>query len=483
MDIDLKGKAPKVQTLEEAKKVIKALWDIVRQKDENKNTNSKNSSLPPSKDNSSKNKSNVRRTEQRRKNPKNRGGQPGHTKHERSLLPATEVDEIIGCVPVKSCQCGGEIIKDSKVKRRHQQYEFPVIKPFVTEYQIYGGTCACCNKKHTGKLPEGVSWSMLGPRATAMTAHLSGTYRISKQNIVNMYQDVFSFTISTGMVCKAEKTVSKALENPVEEAKQFIQSAENVSVNADETGFKEKGKKMWAWIAITCHIAVFIIRKSRGRKVAQELLGANFNGILCSDRYSAYQWIPADQRQICWAHLDRDFRKISERRGTSREIGLDLLDQTDKLFHYWHKFREGIIDRKTLKRKTRPIKTFIEGLLRRGRYSKNKKTAGTCRNILLYKPALWRFIETVGIEPTNNLAEQMIRTLAIWRKTSFGTQSQAGTRYMERIMTVVATCKLQKKNILYYLTDAVKSYAYKTKPPSLLINVIEQQKPELQLAA
>lgn len=83
------------------------------------------------------------------------------------------------------------------------------------------------------------------------------------------------------MVCKAEKTVSKSLENPVEEAKQFIQSAENVAVNADETGFKEKGKKMWAWIAITCHIAVFIIRKSRGKKVAQELLGVQFKGILC----------------------------------------------------------------------------------------------------------------------------------------------------------------------------------------------------------
>lgn len=138
------------------------------------------------------------------------------------------------------------------------------------------------------------------------------------------------------MVCKAEKTVSKSLENPVEEAKQFIQSAENVAVNADETGFKEKGKKMWAWIAITCHIAVFIIRKSRGKKVAQELLGVQFKGILCSDRYSAYQWIPANQRQICWAHLDRDFRKISERSGTSGAIGRDLLDQTDKLFHYWH---------------------------------------------------------------------------------------------------------------------------------------------------
>ena len=225
-----------------------------------------------------------------------------------------------------------------------------------------------------GKLSEGVSWSMLGPRATAMTAHLSGTYRISKQNIVNMYQDIFNFSLSAGMVCKAEKTVSKSLEIPAEEAKQFVQSTDNVSVNADETGFKEKGKKMWAWIAITCQISVFIIRKNRAKKVAQELLGANFKGTLCSDRYSVYQWISSHQHQICWAHLDRDFRKISERSGTSRGIGLDLLEQTDKLFHYWHQFKAGVIDCKTLKRKTRPIRTFIEGLLRRGRVSRNKKS-------------------------------------------------------------------------------------------------------------
>ena len=218
MDIDLKGKAPKVQTLEEAQKVIKALWELLRQKEENKNTNSKNSSLPPSSDKSSKNKSNVRRIEQRKRNPKKRGGQPGHQKHERRLLPESEIDKVISCSPNNNCHCGGKIINNPYIKGRHQQYEFPVITPFVTEYQIYTGKCDCCHKKQTGKLPAGVSWSILGARATAMTAHLSGTYRISKKNIVNMYQDIFNFTISTGMVCKAEKTVSKSLENPVEQA-------------------------------------------------------------------------------------------------------------------------------------------------------------------------------------------------------------------------------------------------------------------------
>ena len=163
--------------------------------------------------------------------------------------------------------------------------------------------------------------------------------------------------------------------------------------NADETGFKEQGRGMWAWIGIACFVAVFIIRKGRTKKVAQELLGINFKGILCSGRYSAYQWVPTEKRQICWAHLERDFQKISERTGVSQIIGTALLEQTNQLFHHWHQFKEEIITRNTLKRKTKSIRVFIENLLKRGRRSKNKKTAGTCQNILSYRCALWRFLK------------------------------------------------------------------------------------------
>ena len=365
------------------------------------------------------------------------------------------------------CLCGLVILR-SEIHNRHQQYEFPIIRPIVTEYQIYDGTCNQCNKNHIGKLPHGVSWSMLGPRATAMTANLSGTYRISKQNIVGIYHDIFDFTLSIGMVCKAEKTVSHALAVPVNQAKHFIRSVDAAGVNSDETGFKEKGKPMWAWIAASCLVAVFMIRSGRDKQAAKELLGKNFKGILCSDRYSAYQWIPNEYRQICWAHLDRDFRKISERSGSSSIIGTDLLTQTNHLFHFWHQFKNGNINREILQKKTKLIRVLIEGLLRQGKRSKNNKTSGTCRNILSYGPALWHFLETDNIEPTNNLAERLLRTIAIWRKTSFGTQSKAGSLYMERIMTVVATCKLQGRNILDYLTQAVKAHIENSGIPSLL---------------
>lgn len=468
MDINLKGKAPKATTLEEANEIIKALWDVIQKLTERLEINSKNSSLSPSKDRSSKNKSNIKRNEARKKNRRKRGGQPGHKKHERMLLPPEKVDHIVRCCPDNQCGCGGHVIVNAAIHHRHQQHEFPVIRPIVTEYQIFHGTCAQCSRELSGKLPQGVSWSMLGPRATAMTANLSGTYRISKQNIAGIYRDIFDFSLSVGMICKAEKTVSAAIALPVMEARHFIRSADNVAVHSDETGFREKGKSMWAWIAISGLVAVFIIRHSRNKKIAKELLGENFRGILCSDRYSAYQWIPNESRQICWAHLERDFRKISERAGSSATIGSDLLAQTNNLFHYWHEYKDGTIDRDALKKKTEPVKNRIEKLLQQGRLSRNKKTSGTCRNILSYGPAMWRFLETDGIEPTNNLAERLIRTIAIWRKTSFGTQSKKGSTYMERIMSVVATCKLQGKNILEYLTLAVKNHIEKADYPSLL---------------
>lgn len=483
MDINLKGKAPKANTLDEANEIIKALWSVIQKLSERLETNSKNSSLSPSKDRSSKNKSNIKRNEERRKNPKKSGGQPGHKKHERTLIPLDKVDHVVQCCPNDKCLCGGQLLLNREVYRRHQQYEFPIIRPIVTEYQIYSGLCNQCDKKQQGKLPSGVSFSMLGPRATAMTANLSGAYRISKQNIVNMYRDIFDFNVSVGMVCKAEKTVSRALSLPVNQAKHFIRSADQVSVNSDETGFKEKGKNMWAWIAVSCLVAVFIIRGGRSKKIAKSLLGKNFRGILCSDRYSAYQWVPNERRQICWAHMERDFRKISERTGSSGIIGTELLVQTHNLFHFWHLFKDGHINRDLLKKKTRAIRIFVEGLLRQGIRSKNKKTSGSCRNILSYGPALWHFLEIDGIEPTNNLAERLIRTIAIWRKTSFGTQSKAGSLYMERVMTVVATCKLQGKNILNYLTCAVKSYIEKTAFPSLLPNISVSFNKTLAVAA
>jgi transposase len=306
---------------------------------------------------------------------------------------------------------------------------------------------------------------MLGPVAMAKVAALTGDYRMSKRNITFLFEDFYGLKISVGTVSNTEKRVSEALKAPVEEAKAFI--PQQPVVNADETSHAEKGKKMWTWVTVAVLVAVFSIRPSRGAKVIKELLGEAFKGILCTDRWSGYSWMATIFRQLCWAHLNRDFKKISERSGKSGKIGDELLLCVRRMFHYWHKFKDGTLSRENFKNIMRPIRKRIEALLLEGAFCGNKKTAGMCKKILKVKEALWTFLEIDNVEPTNNIAEQVIRRIVIWRKTSFGTQSKRGTLYLERVMTVVASCKLQSRNVLNFITEAIQAHLSKTQAPSL----------------
>lgn len=225
---------------------------------------------------------------------------------------------------------------------------------------------------------------------------------------------------------------------------------------------------MWTWVSIASLVAVFIIRASRGADVIKDFLGPAFSGILCTDRWSAYAWMAAILRQLCWSHLIRDFTKISERSGKSSKLGKELLSCSRKMFKYWHKVKDGTMTREHFQKLMKPIRKRVEILITEGMLCRNSKTAGTCKQLVKVKEALWTFIDTPGVEPTNNLAEQVLRRIVIWRRTSFGTQSAEGTLYLERIMTTVATCKLQKRNVLDFVTEALRSYLSGTKSPSLL---------------
>lgn len=306
--------------------------------------------------------------------------------------------------------------------------------------------------------------------AMAKIATLTGDYRMSKRAVTNLFEDFYGLNISSSTVSNIEAKISEALQEPVEEAKNFIQ--QQAAVNADETGYKEKGNKMWAWVAIASLVAVFVMRTSRSSSVIKELLGTTFKGILCTDRWSGYSWMAAIFRQLCWAHLIRDFKKISERSGKSGKIGDELLLCIKRMFRYWYQLKKGIIDRQKFREIMKPIRKRIELLLLAGTKCGNKKTVGTCKKILKAKEALWTFVEQKNIEPTNNIAEQVLRRIVIWRKTSFGTQSAKGTLYMEQTMTVVASCKLQKRNVLNFITDAIKAHLSKTKAPSLIPDIL-----------
>jgi len=306
----------------------------------------------------------------------------------------------------------------------------------------------------------------LGERVASMISVLCGRYHLSKRDIRGILKDFFGLEVSLGTVSKTEARVSKALAGPVEQARQFVKQQR--VVHADETGHKIAGQKAWLWTAVTDRVSVFLLRPGRGSKAAKSLLGGTFNGILVSDRWCGYNWLKPPRRQLCFAHLLRDFKKISERPGESSRIGKALVAQTKKMFRLWHQVRDGPLDRDRFRQEMTPIQEKVETLLRRGVSCGNPKTKKTCKNLLKLKASLWTFVKVTGVEPTNNTAERAIRPFVLWRRVSFGTQGERGNRFVERMLTVVTTCKQQRRNVLEYISSAIEAHLRGEASPSLL---------------
>ena len=449
------------QGLEPTVAMLVELSRRVEEAEEKLRANSSNSSKPPSSDPPS-----VRKRPGKKSDRRKRGAQPGHTGTTRPLLPPEEVDELVTCKPKEQCECGGRVECNGTESQRHQKVELPEVKPHVTEYRCLLGTCVQCGRQHWGELPAGVPVGMLGTRAMAVVALLSGKYHLSKRQVEEVLADLFGTELSLGTVSNTEARVCEALAEPVEEAKAFVQ--QQPVVHADETGHKVAGKKAWVWVGATTLVSVFLIRCSRGAEVAKELLGKNFGGFLVSDRWHAYTWVDVLRRQLCWAHLERDITKIAERGERSAQIGNAILEYVQQMWHLWHRFKSGERSRAWIQRKMVPIRQEVEALLEQGTNCGHSKTQETCKRILKLKQALWTFVDTPGVEPTNNFAERTIRPYVLWRKISFGTQSERGNLFVERIMTVAMTCRQQRRNVLAYLIAAIQAHICGRQAPSLL---------------
>jgi transposase len=281
-----------------------------------------------------------------------------------------------------------------------------------------------------------------------------------------MMEEVFGVPMSVGTISPLEQATTAALAAPVEDARTYVH--QQAVAHLDETCWREGNKPAWLWIAVTTWVTVCVVRLSRGGQVARELLGATFAGILVTDRYSAYNWYPVRWRQLCWAHLLRDFEAMRDRGGASAELGEGLLAQARQMFTWWHRVREGTLQRSTFRSYMSPLRREVERLLEAGSRSGVPKTAGTCQDILKRREALWTFVQVAGVEPTNNAAERSIRPGVLWRKGSFGTQSAAGSQFVESMMTVVSTLKQQQRNVLDYLTTACEAALRGEAAPSLL---------------
>lgn len=336
----------------------------------------------------------------------------------------------------------------------------------IKQWLLHHATCRDCGHVMCAELPAGVPRHSVGPRLQALMGIAAGQYRMSKRLVQQMLSDFFGVRVSLGSIPKLEQATSAALATPVAAACAYVQ-AQRV-VHADETGWRQAARRAWLWVAVACGVAVFVIRRGRGAAVAKELLGASFSGCLVSDRWNAYNWVRANHRQLCWAHLMRQFKGFTDYDESSARIGNLLTVQCRLMFHHWHRVRDGTLSRTQFINLMRPIRGEILRLLDFGQYSIAPQVAGRCAEILKLKTALFTFVRVPGVEPTNNLAERVLRPAVIWRKLCFGTDSECGSRFVERMLTTVATLRLQHRNVLEYVTSACEAALHGQLAPSLL---------------
>jgi transposase len=273
--------------------------------------------------------------------------------------------------------------------------------------------------------------------------------------------DLFGLSLSLGMVAKLERQTAQALQAPVDDLRGYIRSQH---ANIDETGWREGRQRAWLWVVVAPLATVFTIAGSRGAAVARLLLGPAYRFVATCDRYRGYLWI--ERCQLCWAHLRRDFQALIDRGGPSQQIGEALLEQADQLFEWWQRVRDDTLTRGTFQTYLTGLRRTVAGLLQRGVRCGCAKTAATCRDLLADEACLWTFARIEGVEPTNNAAERALRHAVLWRKSSGGTDSAAGSRFAERLLSVVATCRQQGRQVLTTLTD----YLTDPRAPSLLPN-------------
>jgi transposase len=441
---------------------VTALEATVQRLLERLQQDSHNSSRPPSSDPPPALKPRSRRIPSGRQ----RGGQPGHPGQSRALVPLEDVDAVLPVKPTHCARCRHPLHGEDGQPQRHQVTELPLVKPVVTEYQLHRLVCPACGATTRAALPLGIPPGGFGPRVQATVALCTGAYHLSKRTTQDVMADLFGMPLSLGTIAKLEQATVEAVAAPVSEAQTDVRTQS--SAHLDETGWREGRTRAWLWVAVTAWVTVFVVRLSRGAKVAQELLGARFCGILVTDRWSAYTWYPTRWRQVCWAHLLRDFEAMIERGGRSQAIGEGLREQARQMFHAWHRVRDGSLTHAQFRVAMRPIRRAVARWLKAGQTCGVAKTEGVCREVLKVYDALWTFVRVEGVEPTNNAAERAIRPGVLWRKGSFGTHSAQGSRFVEAMMTVVTTLKQQHRHVLTYMTDACQA-AYMGMPaPSLL---------------
>lgn len=431
--------------------------------------NSTNSSKPPSSDGLA---GASRQRGRRKKSQRKPGGQPGHRGAHRPLLPAERIDKTVHVLPDHCQGCGKALPKELEQAQtvgepqRHQVTELPPIRAHVTEYQIHGVACEC-GAITRAVLPPEVKGNF-GPQLTALVAYVTVVCRMPRRVVERLLEQVLGVEMSLGSTQKCWEEASQAVALPCQELEEQLK--DEAVLNVDETGWRKNAAKRYLWAFVALQFVVYTIAATRGSEVLVRLLGAVFRGVLCSDRFSAYLKYHSGKAQFCWAHLKRnllgimDFTKNS---GVER-FCRDALALHARLFRLWHKFRGGQIDRPQLLLRSLPIQKKIFTLAEQHINSGHREVRNLARALWEHNERLFTFLEHEGVEPTNNSAERALRPGVQWRKICFGNRSATGELATARLLTVAETCKLQKLNILAYLSAAIAAHRRHLRPTTLL---------------
>jgi transposase len=428
---------------------------------------SSNSSKPPSSDGPAAKPRPRRPMKSKKRKP---GGQPGHKGTNRNLIPVEEVDRIISVFPDVCNHCGAVLTpephENSGKYWRHQVMDIPEPKPEVTEYQLHCLRCSC-GRENWAKIPQ-TARSGFGPRLTALLAHLTGLHRVTRRGCQEIAKTIFGIDICLGSVCKLHQEVSESLASAHNQAREALPG--QPALNIDETGWKTQGKGRWLWVFVTPVIAFFHVASSRGSKVLKEILGDEYQGVLCSDMYSAYKKFHNGVRQFCWAHIIRAIKGIKHSCRSPDAVSFSkwMLSETGRMFALWHAFKRGDLDRQTLVLKSVPVRARMHRCLQHYEHSSDYDVSKACKSLLKHWHGLFTFLEYEGVEPTNNSAERGGRPAVQWRKICFGNQSDDGELLTARLLTAERSCILQGRNPFQYLLESVVAYRRGLPGPALI---------------
>ena len=441
--------------------------------------NSTNSSKPPSSDGLA---GEQRPRGGKHKSKRKPGAQPGHPGHHRRLVPTAEVNAIEVLLPKQCGHCGGSLPqKPGKMTtegepRRHQVTEVPPVKAHITEYQFPNVICGHCGKATRAPLPEEMA-GYFGPQLTALIAYWTVVCRLPRRLVEAMLADVLGIEISLGSTQKAWEEVSQAVEQPVRQLQE--QLPREAVLNVDETGWRTSGDKRWIWALVAQRFVFYVVASSRGAEVLVSLLGAVFRGILCSDRWVVYLTYHSGRMQLCGAHLKRNILGIADyaRSPSARQFCRDAVAIVARLFRLWYRFRGDLrdrrgnpqpLDRRQLLEKSIPLQKKLFALAEAHLDDADREVCNLATALFVHFERLFTFLEEEGVEPTNNVAERVLRTAVQWRKICFGNRSHNGELATARLLTVTQTCKRQQRHVLAYLAEAVCSHRRQAVAPSLL---------------